>query len=106
MNKRIIIWFISIIIRQDFLYGVGKRAWNSGFTGGMGKRGSISLPGPLYTAGGFNFYGELLDDFYFLSFRYNRELGTSTGGKMGILVFYLWYKYVSNKTEAGLISGT
>ena len=51
-----------VIIRQDFLYGVGKRAWNSGFTGGMGKRGSVSLPGLLYTAGGLNFYGELMDD--------------------------------------------
>ena len=37
-----------MILRQDFLYGVGKRAWNSGFTGGMGKRG---LPGLLYTGG-------------------------------------------------------
>merc|ERR1712228_268257 len=24
--------------KQDFLYGLGKRAWNSGFTSGMGKR--------------------------------------------------------------------
>lgn len=39
-----------MILRQDFLYGVGKRAWNSGFTGGMGKRG-LSLPGLLYTGG-------------------------------------------------------
>ena len=34
----------KVIPRQDFLYGVGKRAWNSGFTGGMGKRS-------LYTGG-------------------------------------------------------
>ena len=51
LKNRIIIMIMTLIIRQDFLYGVGKRAWNSGFTGGMGKRRDLSLPGLLDTVG-------------------------------------------------------
>ena len=92
----------KVIPRQDFLYGVGKRAWNSGFTGGMGKRSLYT--GSICVVKCFQKSKVFLT---LLQMQSRTEIYKHIlEGKELCSYFYFWYYCVFNKTEAGFKSGT